>query len=52
LARFVNKEGLDSIGDNLFVETAASGQPTPARRDPKASATCNKVIWKKPTSMR
>lgn len=27
LARFVNKEGLDSIGDNLFVETAASGQP-------------------------
>jgi flagellar basal-body rod protein FlgG len=28
LARFVNKEGLDSIGDNLFVETAASGQPT------------------------
>jgi flagellar basal-body rod protein FlgG len=28
LARFVNKEGLDAIGDNLFVETAASGQPT------------------------
>jgi flagellar basal-body rod protein FlgG len=25
LARFVNKVGLESIGDNLFVETAASG---------------------------
>lgn len=25
LARFVNKVGLDSIGDNLFVETPASG---------------------------
>ena len=25
LARFVNKVGLDSIGDNLFIETAASG---------------------------
>ena len=25
LARFVNKAGLDALGDNLFVETAASG---------------------------
>ena len=25
LARFVNKTGLESIGDNLFLETAASG---------------------------
>lgn len=25
LARFVNKSGLESMGDNLFVETAASG---------------------------
>ncbi len=25
LARFVNKAGLESIGDNNFVETAASG---------------------------
>ncbi|GJE60651.1 flagellar basal-body rod protein FlgG [Methylobacterium trifolii] len=25
LARFVNKTGLESIGDNLFIETAASG---------------------------
>lgn len=27
LAHFVNKEGLESIGDNLFVETTASGAP-------------------------
>ncbi len=27
LTRFVNKVGLESIGDNLFIETAASGQP-------------------------
>jgi flagellar basal-body rod protein FlgG len=25
LARFVNKAGLEAIGDNLFLETAASG---------------------------
>jgi flagellar basal-body rod protein FlgG len=27
LARFVNKSGLEAIGDNLFIETSASGQP-------------------------
>lgn len=27
LARFVNKAGLEAIGDNLFLETAASGAP-------------------------
>ena len=27
LARFVNKAGLESIGDNLYLETAASGAP-------------------------
>jgi flagellar basal-body rod protein FlgG len=27
LSRFVNKAGLESIGDNLFLETAASGSP-------------------------
>ena len=27
LARFINKVGLESVGDNLFRETAASGQP-------------------------
>jgi len=28
LARFVNKSGLEAIGDNLFLETPASGTPT------------------------
>jgi len=28
LTRFVNKAGLQSVGDNLFVETPASGPPT------------------------
>jgi flagellar basal-body rod protein FlgG len=27
LARFVNKTGLESIGDNIFIETAGSGAP-------------------------
>jgi flagellar basal-body rod protein FlgG len=27
LSRFVNKSGLEAIGDNLFLETAASGTP-------------------------
>ena len=27
LTRFVNKAGLQSVGDNLFVETPASGTP-------------------------
>ncbi|MEI8143865.1 MAG: flagellar basal-body rod protein FlgG [Alphaproteobacteria bacterium] len=30
LSRFVNKAGLESIGDNLFLETPASGQPQTA----------------------
>lgn len=29
LASFVNDKGLEAIGDNLFVETAASGPPVP-----------------------
>ena len=28
LARFINKAGLEAIGDNLFLETPASGTPT------------------------
>lgn len=28
LARFVNKSGLEAIGDNLFLETPASGSPS------------------------
>ncbi|WP_298724590.1 flagellar basal-body rod protein FlgG [uncultured Ferrovibrio sp.] len=28
LATFINEAGLEALGDNLFLETAASGQPT------------------------
>lgn len=28
LSRFINKTGLESLGDNLFIETPASGAPT------------------------
>ena len=52
LTRFVNKAGLQSIGDNLFVET-----PPPARRrtafpTPTAWATCSRAISSRPTSKR
>ncbi len=30
LSRFINKAGLESIGDNLFLETPASGEPITA----------------------
>ena len=30
LSRFINKVGLESVGDNLFIETQASGQPVDA----------------------
>jgi flagellar basal-body rod protein FlgG len=30
LSRFINKVGLESMGDNLFIETQASGQPVDA----------------------
>ena len=30
LATFINEAGLEAIGSNLFLETAASGQPTVA----------------------
>ena len=30
LARFINKSGLDAIGNNLFLETASSGAPQTA----------------------
>jgi flagellar basal-body rod protein FlgG len=29
LASFVNNGGLQSMGENLFIETASSGTPTP-----------------------
>ncbi|MFN3853993.1 MAG: flagellar basal-body rod protein FlgG [Phreatobacter sp.] len=43
LARFVNKAGLESIGDNLFVETAASGQ---AQNAPPGSEGLGSLLQK------
>jgi flagellar basal-body rod protein FlgG len=37
LSRFVNKSGLESIGENLFVETAGSG--TPVTENPGTTGT-------------
>ncbi|ODN69342.1 flagellar basal-body rod protein FlgG [Methylobrevis pamukkalensis] len=39
LARFINKAGLEAIGDNLFLETAASGQPQIANPGDEGYAT-------------
>ena len=50
LARFVNKVGLESIGDNLFIETAASGAAITACPARKASATCSRATSKRRTS--
>ncbi len=52
MARFVNKVGLESIGDNLFVETLASGRRSPAIPAPTGSATSSRATSKRPTSTR
>ena len=39
LANFVNEAGLDAIGDNLLLETEASGSPTTGNPPPFASLT-------------
>nr|AAB24739.1 flagellar basal body distal rod protein [Caulobacter vibrioides] len=40
LANFLNEGGLEAIGDNLFLETAASGAATLVRRASRALACC------------
>ena len=53
LTRFVNKAGLQAIGDNLFVETPASGHAAgQRRRPPTASATCSRATSSRPMSRR
>jgi flagellar basal-body rod protein FlgG len=52
MARFVNKAGLESNGDNTFVETAASGAPSSASPTPTAWAMSCRAISKAPTSTR
>jgi flagellar basal-body rod protein FlgG len=43
LSRFINKAGLESIGDNLFIETPASGQ---AISGPPAAAGMGSLLQK------
>jgi flagellar basal-body rod protein FlgG len=41
LATFVNNSGLQSMGQNLFLETAASGTPTPSTPGTNGAGTVN-----------
>jgi flagellar basal-body rod protein FlgG len=50
LATFINPGGLQSIGQNLFLETAASGTPTRTPRAPTAPASLTRATSKRPTS--
>ena len=52
LTRFVNKAGLQAIGDNLFLETPASGTPQDGTPTPTASATCSRATSSRPMSKR
>ena len=52
LAIFINKAGLQAIGDNLYLETPASGTPQNGTPAATASATCSRAISNRPTSRR
>lgn len=43
LATFINPSGLQSIGQNLFLETAASGTPTPNTPGTNGAGTVNQA---------
>jgi flagellar basal-body rod protein FlgG len=49
VATFINPAGLESRGENLYVETAASGTPTPTPRAPTAPVRCGRVTSRPPT---
>jgi flagellar basal-body rod protein FlgG len=50
LANFANEAGLDAIGQNLLLETAASGQANVATPDRPASGSSSRAPWRPPTS--
>ena len=53
LANFANESGLEHLGDNLFRETAASGnRRSPACRVTRASPPSTRAISSPPTSIR
>jgi flagellar basal-body rod protein FlgG len=41
LARFINPSGLEAVGQNLYTETSASGDP---------SGRCSRAVWSRATS--
>ena len=52
LATFVNEAGLEAIGSNLLLETAASGPALPDRPAPRGWARCCRAFSRAPTSIR
>lgn len=46
LTTFINDAGLESIGENLYMETASSGAPTESAPKLTAQAVCIRAWWK------
>jgi flagellar basal-body rod protein FlgG len=51
VATFINNGGLQSVGDNLYLETASSGTPTPNTPGNNGSGWWYRTMSKPPTSM-
>jgi flagellar basal-body rod protein FlgG len=52
LVGFVNPGGLQSVGENLYLETAASGAPNPNTPGTNGVGSCStRPTWRPPTSM-
>ena len=52
LTRFVNKSGLESIGDNLFLQTAASGDPVQGNPNEEGYGSLHRATSRRATSTR
>ena len=50
LANFINPQGLQPLGNNLYANTTASGNPSSARRRPTGSARSTRTCWNPPMS--
>jgi flagellar basal-body rod protein FlgG len=51
VATFINNGGLQSVGDNLYLETASSGTPTPNTPGSNGSGSWCRTMSRRPTSM-
>lgn len=49
LTTFINDAGLESIGENLYMETASSGLRQKVPLKPTAQAVCIRAWWKPQT---